>query len=61
MDPARLARALAQLDALVAEHPELRRPSARRRLAAVLASLGSDADTSTPADAPTGRTGQGNP
>jgi len=55
-DPTRIARALATLDALVAEHPELRRPSARRRLAAALASLGANTETSKPKDAPTGRT-----
>ena len=51
----RIARTLAKLDALLAEHPELRRPAARRRLAAALASLAADADTFKPTDAPTGR------
>ena len=54
-DRARIARALAALDALVAEHPELRRPAARRRLADALAAFGATADTSEPRDAPEGR------
>lgn len=52
----RITRALAALDALVQANPQLRRPAARRRLAAALASVRSNAHTSEHADAPTGRT-----